>query len=57
MEKYTRKDILTMAKENGVSYVRLQFTDILGTIKAVEISVSQLEDALDNKIMGPRTIF
>jgi glutamine synthetase len=51
MEKYTRKDILTMAKENGVSYVRLQFTDILGTIKAVEISVSQLEDALDNKIM------
>jgi glutamine synthetase len=51
MEKYTRKDILQMAKDNNVSYVRLQFTDILGTIKAVEISVSQLEDALDNKIM------
>jgi glutamine synthetase len=51
MEKYTRKDILQMAKDNNVKYVRLQFTDILGTIKAVEISVSQLEDALDNKIM------
>jgi len=51
MEKYSRKDILEMAKTEGVSYVRLQFTDILGTIKAVEISVSQLESALDNKIM------
>lgn len=51
MEKYTKKDILQMAKDENVQYVRLQFTDILGTIKAVEISVSQLEDALDNKIM------
>jgi glutamine synthetase, type I len=29
----------------------LQFTDILGTIKAVEIAVGQLPEALDNKIM------
>ena len=51
MKKYTKTEILKMAKTEGVSYVRLQFTDIMGTIKAVEISVSQLEDALDNKIM------
>ncbi|HBS02248.1 MAG TPA: type I glutamate--ammonia ligase [Firmicutes bacterium] len=51
MRKYSKDDILRMAKEEGVSYVRLQFTDILGTIKAVEISVVQLEDALDNKII------
>lgn len=51
MRKYTKSDILKMAKEEEVGYVRLQFTDILGTIKAVEISVNQLEDALDNKIM------
>jgi hypothetical protein len=40
-----------MAKKEKVSYVRLQFSDILGNIKAVEISVSQLPDALDNKII------
>lgn len=51
MRKYTKSDILKMAKAESVSYIRLQFTDILGTIKAVEISASQLEDALDNKIM------
>lgn len=51
MKKYSKADILKMAKDNGVSYVRLQFSDILGTIKAVEISVSQLSDALDNKII------
>ena len=51
MEKYTKKDILDMAKAENVQYVRLQFTDILGTIKAVEIAVGQLPEALDNKIM------
>jgi glutamine synthetase len=50
-EKYTKKDILDIAKKENVQYIRLQFTDILGTIKAVEIAVGQLEDALDNKIM------
>ena len=42
MRKYSKSDILKMAKEEHVGYVRLQFTDILGTIKAVEISVAQL---------------
>jgi glutamine synthetase len=42
MEKYTKKDILEMAKAENVQYVRLQFTDILGNIKAVEIAVGQL---------------
>ncbi|MCR4562768.1 MAG: type I glutamate--ammonia ligase [Bacilli bacterium] len=51
MKKYTKKDILALAKSENVRYVRLQFTDILGTIKAVEIAVGQLPDALDNKIM------
>ncbi len=47
----TKGQIIDIAKKEGVRYVRLQFTDILGNIKAVEISVGQLEDALDNKIM------
>jgi len=48
---YTREDILKQAKDNNVKFIRLQFTDLLGTIKNVEIPVSQLEKALDNKMM------
>ncbi|MCP3762083.1 type I glutamate--ammonia ligase [Domibacillus sp. A3M-37] len=51
MGKYTREDIQRLAKEQDVKYIRLQFTDILGTIKNVEIPVSQLDKALDNKMM------
>ena len=48
---YTKEDILKQARENNVKFIRLQFTDLLGTIKNVEIPVSQLEKALDNKMM------
>jgi glutamine synthetase len=51
MAKYTREDIQRMAQEENVKFIRLQFTDILGTIKNVEIPISQLEKALDNKMM------
>lgn len=51
MGKYSKKDILKMAEDQHVSYIRLQFTDMLGTIKAVEIPFSKLEDALDDEIM------
>ena len=47
----TTKEILTIAAEEDVELVRLQFTDILGTTKNVTISVQQLAKALDNKIM------
>ena len=48
---YTRADIERFAKEQDVRYLRLQFTDLLGVIKNVEVPVSQLGKALDNKIM------
>ncbi|CAM5183070.1 Glutamine synthetase OS=Ureibacillus acetophenoni OX=614649 GN=SAMN05877842_10484 PE=3 SV=1 [Ureibacillus acetophenoni] len=51
MGKYTKEDIKQIVKDNNVRYIRLQFTDILGTIKNVEIPVSQLDKALDNKMM------
>ncbi|MBQ0137771.1 MAG: type I glutamate--ammonia ligase [Kurthia sp.] len=51
MSNYTKDDIRNLVKENNVRFIRLQFTDILGTIKNVEIPVSQLEKALDNKMM------
>ncbi|MCG0313194.1 MAG: type I glutamate--ammonia ligase [Calditerricola sp.] len=43
--------ILKLAKEQNVRFIRLQFTDLFGTLKNVEIPVSQLPKALDNKIM------
>lgn len=51
MSKYSKTDILKMAEENNVRFIRMQFTDILGITKNVAITVKQLEDALDNKIM------
>lgn len=50
-KKYTKDDIRRMAREENVKFIRLQFTDIFGTIKNVEIPVSQLNKALDNKMM------
>ncbi|PZX07774.1 L-glutamine synthetase [Psychrobacillus insolitus] len=51
MSKFTKEDIKKLVLEHKVNYIRLQFTDILGTIKNVEIPVSQLDKALDNKMM------
>lgn len=51
MPKYTKEDIRRISDEENVKFIRLQFTDILGTIKNVEIPISQLEKALDNKMM------
>ncbi|WP_174726923.1 type I glutamate--ammonia ligase [Mesobacillus harenae] len=50
-KKYSREDIIRLSKEENVKFIRLQFTDILGTIKNVEIPVSQLEKALNNQMM------
>ncbi|MGI6569832.1 MAG: type I glutamate--ammonia ligase [Caldicoprobacterales bacterium] len=51
MAKYTKEDILRLCREEEVQFVRLQFTDIFGTLKNVAITVRQLEKALDNEIM------
>ena len=48
MSKYTKEDILKSAQENGVEFIRLQFTDVFGIMKNVAITSSQLEKALDN---------
>lgn len=40
-----------MAEEQNVRFIRLQFTDMLGTIKNVEIPISQIDKALDNQMM------
>lgn len=51
MAKYTIEDIKRLVQEQDVRYIRLQFTDILGMIKNVEIPVSQIDKALENKMM------
>src|ERR1700716_1328829 len=47
----TKAQILERTEREKVKFLRLQFTDILGTIKNVEIPDRQFEDALDGKIM------
>ncbi len=50
-KELSKEQILQIAEEQNVRYVRLQFTDLFGVIKNVEIPVDQLSKALDNKIM------
>ncbi len=51
MNHYTKKDILKMVDEEDVGFIRLQFTDIFGTMKNIVITAGQLERALDNQII------
>jgi glutamine synthetase len=47
----TRNDILDFCAKQNVRFLRLQFTDILGVNKNVEIPRSQFEKALEGDIM------
>lgn len=51
MPKMTKEAIMKIVEEKDVKFIRLQFTDVLGRLKNVAITSSQLEKALDNKIM------
>ncbi|HAU32046.1 MAG: Glutamine synthetase [Desulfotomaculum sp. 46_296] len=51
MEKLTNDEVLERAKELGVKFIRLQFTDIFGVLKNVSVTVEQLEKALDGELM------
>ncbi|BAC13607.1 glutamine synthetase [Oceanobacillus iheyensis HTE831] len=49
-KSFTKDEVIKQIKEENVKFIRLQFTDMLGTIKNVEIPYSQLDKALDNKM-------
>ncbi len=51
MSSYTKQDIIRMVEEEDVEFIRLQFTDMFGTLKNVAITKSQLEKALNNRCM------
>ncbi|NLV16174.1 MAG: type I glutamate--ammonia ligase [Syntrophomonadaceae bacterium] len=47
----TKEDVLKLANEEKIRFIRLQFTDIMGVPKNVSITVDQLEKALDGDLM------
>ena len=47
MDATSKQNVLQEAKDNNVKFIRLWFTDILGTLKSFAITVDELEDALD----------
>ena len=47
----SKAQILERMEREKVKFMRLQFTDILGTIKNVEIADRQFEQALDGEVM------
>ena len=51
MMKLAKDDVVRLARENDVKFIRLQFTDLFGQMKNVAITVDQLEKALDNQCM------
>ncbi len=47
----TRDEIMRIIKEKNVNFFRLQFVDIFGFLKNIALPLSQIEKALDGKIM------
>ncbi|MDL1912241.1 glutamine synthetase [Chloroflexi bacterium CFX6] len=44
------KDLIERVKEDDVKFVSLQFTDVLGSVKSVDMPVSGLEGALEDGV-------
>jgi glutamine synthetase len=47
----TRDEIMQIIEEQNVHFFRLQFVDILGFMKNIAVPLSQIEKALDGKMM------
>lgn len=47
----TKQDILELVEEEDVRFIRLQFTDMLGQMRNMAVTVPRLLAALDNKCM------
>lgn len=48
---YSKDDIRKIVKDEDVKFLRLMFTDLFGTIKNVEVPITQLDKLLANKLM------
>ena len=49
-ENYSKEDVMRLVEEEDVEFIRLQFTDILGNLKNIAITSSQLQKALNNRV-------
>ena len=38
MARYTKEDVLRIAEEENVEFIRLQFTDVFGNLKNIAIT-------------------
>src|SRR5215212_5785980 len=47
LDTTSKQNVLQEARDNNVKFIRLWFTDVLGTLKSFAITVDELEDALD----------
>ena len=46
----TAKEIIQRAAEDGIEFISLQFTDIVGVVKSVTIPISEFDDALETGV-------
>ena len=56
MKHYRKQDILSMAAEEGIELIYLQFIDVFGILKNVVIPAGQLEQALENSGGGGESL-
>lgn len=45
----TREEIRNLIEEEGIEFIRLQFTDIFGNLKNIAVTSTQLDKVLDNR--------
>lgn len=50
MRDLTKLEVLELAQEKNVKFIRLQFTDILGALKNIAVTVEELPKALEGRI-------
>ncbi|PWB53274.1 MAG: type I glutamate--ammonia ligase [Anaerolineales bacterium] len=43
-----RAELISRVKEDAVKFISLQFTDVIGTVKSVDIPIARLADALED---------
>ena len=51
MGNYSREEIIQLAEEEDVEFIRLQFTDMFGTLKNIAVTVRELPKALNNEFV------
>ena len=48
MKNYTKEDVLRLLEEEDVEFIRLQFTDLHGTLKNIAVTAGKIASILEN---------